>query len=408
MSDSKVVKTQADQDKQFRSETLLRPNRDRFWWRSKYDGFIGGPAWKLRADLDVVSDQQYLREFRHGPSGFDASRREFLKEFGRDIDEIDAQNRTSTVLVMRDFENYGLAGRMDYTQNLAYWNKNNPGSRDPTVQKLPELDFFAFKHPIPGTPFEWEAQAKYDYFLRQYGTSAHRLDVKPTLSLPVQTKALTLIPSVGVQYTQYGVTRYENEPADTTTNKTPSRTVASAGLNLFSEASRVFDLASGELAASKENAGKSLWTKVKHSIIPRVEYSYQSNSRRQGRLPYFNEIDRLLPRDIVTYSLTNVLDRKRSVVLAVPDAAGGQRYVSSLDYLDFMTFRLAQSFDRNEATRTEHTDQYKRRPFSDFLAEVTFRPEKYLELTSRSFYSPYLTRFTEHEHVLKLTREDLG
>lgn len=409
MSDSKVVKTQADQDKQFSSDTLLRPNRDRFWWRSKYDSYIGDPAWKLRADLDVVSDQQYLREFKHGPSGFEASRKEFRDRFGRDIDEIDAQNRTSTVLVMRDFEKYGVAGRIDYTQNLAYWNKNNPASQDPTAQKLPELDFFAFKNPIQGTPLEWEAEAKYDYFLRQYGTNAHRLDVKPSLSLPIQTKAVTLIPSVGVQHTQYAVTRYENEPSDTTANKTPSRTVANAGLNMFSEITRVFDVAGQErLDASKENAGRSLWTKVKHSIVPRVEYSYQSNSRRQGNLPYFNERDRLLPRDLVTYSLTNVLDRKRSVVLAVPDATGATRYASSIDYLDFMTFRLVQSFDRNEATRNEHTDQYARRPFSDLVAEVSLKPEKYLELTSRSWYSPYLTRFTEHEHLLRLTREDLG
>jgi len=112
----------------------------------------------------------------------------------------------------------------------------------------------------------------------------------------------------------------------------------------------------------------------------------------------------------ITYSLTNVLDRKRSSVVAGPSPAGGNSTipVAATDYLDFLRLRVEQSFDRDEAARTDQLGTYPQRPFSDIMVEAIIRPEKFLSLTSRTYYSPYLHRPTEHEHMLTLTKEKLG
>jgi LPS-assembly protein len=49
---------------------MSRENRNRWWARGKFDGYVGEPDWNLKFDLDVVSDQDYLREFSRGYSGF--------------------------------------------------------------------------------------------------------------------------------------------------------------------------------------------------------------------------------------------------------------------------------------------------------------------------------------------------
>ena len=61
-----------------------RPNSDRYWLRAKMDQALPWGA-AARLDLDIVSDQDYLTEFRDGRSGFDASRDYFLEAFGRDL-----------------------------------------------------------------------------------------------------------------------------------------------------------------------------------------------------------------------------------------------------------------------------------------------------------------------------------
>jgi LPS-assembly protein len=62
----------------YTDDQFLRPNEDRYWFRMKHDqelpaGFSG------RLDLDIVSDQDYLNEFKKGYSGFDETERYFLR-----------------------------------------------------------------------------------------------------------------------------------------------------------------------------------------------------------------------------------------------------------------------------------------------------------------------------------------
>lgn len=410
LHDAKVAAKLHQEELYQQSDGLLRPNRNRWWARSKYNGFVVDPEWNFKLDMDLVSDQNYLRDFGGGLSGYDSSRRSLLKEFGRDLEVADSLTRTSTAFLSRSWEKYGVTAKMSWIQNLAYMNGNNSDSKNPTTQSLPELNAFAFKEAIPGTPFEWEGGARFNYFWRQYGTRGIRTDLHPTLSLPLSWGPLTLIPTAGLRNTAYTVGGYTNEPVTTTTNRTPARTMYELGFTGFTEFSRVFQLSDQRLAATPENVGKSEWGAIRHSVAPRLEFAYVPAPQSQGRLPYFDTLDRLKRQNAITYSLTNVFDRRRTSVVGAPGPGGDNATipVAATDYLDFLRVRVEQSFDRDEAARTDLLGTYAKRPFSDVMFEAAIRPEKFLTLTSKTFYSPYLNRPTEHEHVLTLTREKLG
>jgi len=406
LNDRKTAANSSKEDLYLQSDGLTRPNSNRWWLRSKFNGFIKDPAWQVKLDLDMVSDQNYLREFGGSSSGFTSSRASFLKEFGRDIDVADSLTRTSTAYISRSWDRYGVVGKLAWTQNLAYLNGNNPAGANPTTQTLPEAHLYAFKDSIPGTPLEWEAAGSFDYFWRQYGTRGFRTDLHPILSLPLSMGPVTVIPSAGLRSTSYGVGGYTNEPATTTTNKAPTRTFPELGFSAFTEMNRVFSLGA-PLEAKMENVGKSEWGAVRHSVAPRLDFSYIPAPQSQGRLPLFDALDRIQRKNVITYSLTNVLDRKRTSVVAAPKG-NATIPVTATDYLDFFRLRVEQSYDRDEAARSDLLGKYTRRPFSDLMVESSVTPQKYVNLTSRTYYSPYLGRPTEHEHLLTLTKEKVG
>ena len=66
----------------YTDDDALRTNRDRYWIRGKIDQTL---PWGFTAavDIDWVSDQDYLQEFRHGYSGYYAANTYFTEEWGR-------------------------------------------------------------------------------------------------------------------------------------------------------------------------------------------------------------------------------------------------------------------------------------------------------------------------------------
>ncbi|MBU1248944.1 MAG: LPS assembly protein LptD, partial [Proteobacteria bacterium] len=415
LNDSRVIASTNDDedDSLLGDDGLLRPNRNRWWWRSKFNGYLGVPSWRVMVDLDLASDQDYLKEFSKGFLGYKRSHDEMLDEFGRDINPADDPVRTNVALLTRDYDSFGVAGKLEYNQNLEYWNGNAPDESDPTLQTLPELGMFTFKDSLLDTPLEFENTVEFDAFHRNWGTKGQRLRVNPEVSLPLKTDFLTFIPTIGMESNFYNVDRWQTdgnqtlaggqtEGNNTAEDSNPTSLALNAGFTMFSELSRVYPSEDPALELNVDNVGQSRWESIKHSIVPRVSYDYQPRRTGQTDKPYFDEQDRFFGQNELTYSLTNVLDRKRQTVTLSGD---GTPSLAS-DYLDFARLRIEQSFDNNEATRKDSLDEYKRRPFSDILAEVMISPFGGLSLMSKAFYSPYLSKITENETTLGYTFVD--
>ncbi len=431
LDDRTAASTEAEEYSQFAGDGLIRPNHERYWLRGMLDSYLHDPNWQIKMDLDYVSDQNYLREFETGRIGYLRSRNTLRSEFSRDIATKDSLTRTSALLVSRQYDDYGMNLSAAYTQNLAYMNDNLTPSNDPTVQRLPEFSAFAYKTSLGETPFEWEAQGIATYFWRRGGTTGLRLDARPELSLPITSSYGSIIPSVSWRQTLYSLGRHEDIDTSTNTLATASssttdedfisRGIPELSVSALSEISRTFDLSPPPMV-SLDNAGESSWTKLRHTLQPRLVYTWRpdvnqddttyvvenSNTSLTGSevKPLFDSVDYIQEASQLRYSLTNIFDRKRQSVVLAPQDGNFYLPQEAVDYRQFFRLRLEQYYDFIEASRTDLLDQYERRPFSDVEVEATLYPGKFVSLTSSTFFSPYDLRVTEHEHWLTLFYED--
>lgn len=381
---------------------LVRTNQDRYWLRGMYEGHLADPKWKLRADLDFVSDQNMLHEFRSGYSGYSRSRDELFSLFRRDIQERDLK-RQSGFMLFRDWDRVTVSLSSLYYQDQTLGNGNRPKSSDTTVQTLPQLDLFLHKGSlIDGLPLEVSAGMETGYKYRREGTRGMRYVMTPTLSLPINGRYGSIITTAGLQQTFYGTdTHSKTDGEDKQDGK--SQTIPTFQVDGSTEVMRTFNLG-GPPAPTKENIGKSKWTGMRHSIQPRVRYR-NIPLKDQRDNPYYDSGDRILPINELTYSVTNILTRKRAMVVAAKPAKEGEEaaYTVKQDYLEFLRFSLEQSYDMREAARTDERAQYERRPFGDLIAEASVSFDEFISFTSRSYWSPYLATFTRHDNGVVFT-----
>ncbi|MGE4296670.1 MAG: LPS-assembly protein LptD [Desulfovibrionaceae bacterium] len=396
--DQETAKTEADAESPLDEDGLVRANAQRWWLRGMFNGRLD--EWDVKSDVDVVSDQDYLREFSSGLSGYDKSRGALLEEFDRDTNAAD-QNRTSTFMVSRDFERVGLMAKAEYNQDASLGHGNTDSSTDASVQRLPEVTAYLFKNTVGTSPVELEADMAAAHLWRQYGAKGGRIDVHPRVSLPLRNAYGSVIPTIGWRETVYATDWHPSDDAAGRGSYT-ARSLPDLDLATYTEAWKVFDVQrqnGPDLNLAMANLGNSAWTKMRHSVQPRLSYHYIPSVDQRDK-PYYDHVDRIGAVNELRYSLTNVLGRKRETV-AAREEDGKPKPTLQVDYNDFLKLRLEQTYSIREARRMDELGTYPRRPFSDALADVTLAVNRYVDLFSRTWYSPYRARITEHEHGLK-------
>ena len=397
------VHDQGNEPDRFEGDGLFRPNRGRYWIRGKYDHYDPATEWTYRLDVDYVSDQNYLREFSDGHSGYYASRDEFEDEFGRDIQGRDRLRRNNIFSASRSWNNLGFNTRLVYTDNLEYRNSNKPARRNPTVQRLPEVNLDLYRTSLGDSPFELESSNEGVYFWREFGTTATRLDVHPRLSMPIRSGWGRIIPSAGWRQTGYFVDNFQDDSRERDTDsRFQTRGIYDFNIRADTELQRIFEM--GPAPEVKwGSVGESAWTGVKHSMLPKLEFDYIPD-KDQDKYPRFDSTDRIAAREELTYSLRNIFTRRLE---RLRQGADEGEPVLSRDYRDFLRVEFEQSYDFREARRS-HEPEESRRPFSDLLTEISFNPNQYITLSNKTWYSFYETMVTEHEHTLTLTWPDVA
>jgi len=386
---------------------MSRTNRNRWWARGKFDGYLGEPDWNLKIDLDMVSDQDYLREFSRGYSGFNKSRRDFLQYFGRDIEDSDSDLRINRALISRNWGDFGFQGLMEYNQNLEYGSNNNLAgkdkSNDPTLQRLPELNLHLYQTQLSNTPLTIEGSSQLASFQREYGTTGTRFDIRPVVGLPLHFQYGSIIPKAGVRSTSYFVQRFEGDDASVDTDQsTQSRFIPEFSTTAYTEFSKIFTLNEDDTVS--RDLDSPTWLKLKHAVQPRLEYAYVPDMD-QGKYPYFDDTDRIEEKNELTYSITNVFTTKTGKWQPSSDQQGEAGL--HVDFFEMVRLRFEQSYSIREASRGHSTGEYSRRPFSDVLTDLTTRLSPWLYLSNKTWFSPYEGQVTEHEHSLHAYYEDL-
>jgi len=329
-------------DIDFVDDNLSRTNKRRWWWRSKQEHVLPGNIY-AQLDLDLVSDQDYLREFTEGFNNYRQCNREFLRYFNRGLStEETSLLRESSFSLTKNWTSYSFIGEMHYTQNL------DKTQDEYTLQRLPQISFIRNDSPIFKTPFFLRWNTTYINFWRSEGVRGHRFHFAPTLSFPYGNKYIELLPQFTPMETLYFTNEGDND-------RFLYQTSLEAKTNLW----RSFSWPSHFI----------------HHLEPRIVYTYRPDID-QSDLPSFDGLDRLSKINQITYTLTNYLLMERDN-----------------KFQQLMRFSVTQTYDINEARRSLLPGQ-KRRSFSDVLLEMQVGPLSGVYLDLEGAISPYGKGFT--------------
>lgn len=395
------------EDKYYSGDGLMRTNSQRYWLRGMYDVRMPvDPLWRFRADVDYVSDQYYLRDFKRGMQGYTKNRDALFDTFSRDLREMD-DTRQSGAMLFRDWDRAGVYLSGMYYQNPELGHGNTPKSKDPTVQQLPELNLYLQQGRFfDSIPLEFSGSGQASYLYRREGTSGARFDLSPGITLPISGRYGSIIGSARLRSTWYRTEKRDEsaDPAAGESSDEKSRYLPEYNVSGSTEFARVYHLDGAPL----EEAGESRWVGIKHSIVPRLSYLHIPDED-QTRTPFFTSYDYIAPRHEIVYSFDNVITRKRERKLErIDDGTQERELYSQYDYQELVRLRLEQAYSIYEARRGHDLDRYPREPWRDAMAELTVNLDEHISLGTRTYWTPSEDSITKHSHWATLSVPGTG
>jgi LPS-assembly protein len=366
--DSKVDDGQGDASKWGYTDggtDVLRPNEDRYWIRGKANQEL--PAgFTAKLDIDVVSDQDYLHEFRSTLNGFEQTMRYFEENFGRDLDDYTDPIRTNRLNLSRLWNRYSLNMDLRWNDNVI---KRRFAETDNTLQQLPAITFTGVRQKVGASPLYYDFASRYTYFYRQDGERGHRTDIYPRLYYPFFLfQGWSLEPSAGIRQTTWRVDPDDDNLAEEDEHWF-YRTLYDAKINVKTEFFRVFDVAIGG------------YDRMKHTIRPEMEYAFIPDDD-QSDLPYFDSLDRIERKNLITLAVTNTF------TLRTPRSIVAEK--KTFDYLPFLRFKMSQGFDINKYNEDDPE------PFEDLEAELQLTPRRWISIDADAARSWYTNRFNSY------------
>jgi LPS-assembly protein len=117
--------------------------------------------------------------------------------------------------------------------------------------------------------------------------------------------------------------------------------------------------------------------KIKHVFRPEITYTYIPDVN-QTNIPYY---DQPVPKtNAIFYGFTNRI-------------IGKILEGSTTRYHEYVYFQVGQTYDINEATRSEGSSSEPRRPFGPISAELRIRDPRYITLENITNYDPNTNNF---------------
>ena len=286
-------------------------------------------GWEFTGKLDMTSTTSYKKE-----------ESETFKKF------VEKHNDSYGVLVKR-LDNMRFSVLARYQDDLE-------DNYDEKVLKLPQFDWELYPVRLFSTPFYIESKFQYLKYRNKNDTlrfdhKLSRFDFYPKLSLPISPVPwFSITPKYGVRYTVW--TKRLDRNGDEVDNPT------SRFLYSFEVDSR------GPVLYKDFILGNST---IRHFVIPEVKYKYipDEHSDQKDIIP-FDEVDKILPENKVTYSLTN-------------------RFVNQGNAKELLRIKLEQSYD---IFKDRKSLPYK---FSDIMFEVDALPSSDVNLQYRLYQSVY-------------------
>jgi LPS-assembly protein len=294
------------------------------------------PTTTFKADINMVSDDNVFRDY------------------GDPLPQRAQQRTDSNVWLARRWPTWDLIGN-------AFWYQDLTVNRPVELNRLPEVQLFGSRQPLPFAPAVlYDQESSLTRFVRELGSDGTRFDLHPRLSRPFSPGGLvTITPFIGTRLTAYDKTvtgsrtTSDNIVIEETKNEPRIRPLVEAGADVELTASRLYRL-----------NGWGGYDAVLHTIEPRVNYTWITGDNL-SHLPQWTEgIDRILDTSLITYSLTNRL-RGRTVA---PEGTEPVR-------LELLRLVLEETYD------------VRNRTFGDLAGDLLLQPRPGLYFRSTATYS---------------------
>ena len=361
-------------------EDVLRTNRNRYWFRMKHDQALP-KGFSAMIDLDIVSDQDYLKEFISGYSGYIDTTDYYNDEFNRDIDDYNDPIRLNRLNINRNWSLFNLNAEFRWYDDVISRQQGDP---DTTVQRLPFIQLNASKQQLGSSLFYGSMTNEYTYFYRENTdtqnrvTRDHRIDVHPRIYLPLSWQNYFILePSMGFRGTYWRVMDHEGADDDTDSDKTLHRELMDYQLDLSTEIYNIL------------HTGGDRIDRYKHAVSPRIVYTYIPEED-QSTYPDFDAMDRIGKQNRLTYSLTNLLTYRSKLKNKKSEAE--ETSDPEYHYQQFLRLYLEQSYnlstvDEDDLSAWEYWET--RKSFSPVFGRVELTPRKYITLKADAEWSTY-------------------
>ena len=362
--DDKKEETPVDD---FTADGLFRTNSNRYWIRGKADHDFGNRL-VAKLDIDVVSDRDYLQEFKKGIVGFDQSNSTFLRLYNRAFQAETFDLRENTLQLSKIWQTTDLQTEIKIVNDL----RDDPNEATPPWA-LPRIAYSGLL-PFLQTPLDLTWGTEYVYYWRDEGVGAHRIDLFPQLNGPISISPYLESSYVaGLRETLYFI-----EPHDTLSETIwndrdfENRTFYNFMLTGATTLSRDYDISIKK------------YKTFRHAIRPELSYILEQGTD-QNDLPLLDDADRIPEKNWLQYGLNNYFRAIKFDEI-------------SLFRRNFSSFKINQVYDFDAG---EH-------PFSDVHFDFTVRGFQNLFFrykTSISVYGEGITSYSL-ETSYKNTRGD--
>jgi LPS-assembly protein len=351
-------------DELFESGENAEAYDSRYWVRAKADQKLFNNRMKMTLDIDLPSDQDYLREFTYGHSGYDQSAKRFDKWFGRQLDSKNQLTRTNRLNLARSWARSSFNGTLLY-----YEDTDSPDDNESTLQQLPTLSFDASRQALGETGLYFQMLSDYTYFWRQEGSTGHISDVVPSLYLPLNfNDYLEVEPAFTVSPRLFAVEREDTEDPDN--EETGASFRWNTRIRSSSYMYRVFDFGSAEDPL-----------KVKHAFRPFLNWRYQPEIEEEDVAKLAQRGDQTRT-NILSYGINNTLTSK---VIGKDPKTGELGPI----YREFARISLSQEFDLDEYLADEEVNE----PWGQIVGRIELDPVNWFFWQAETGWDPHDTQF---------------
>jgi LPS-assembly protein len=312
----------------------------------------------LKGDINHVSDHRYLYDFSDDVPG------------RTKIDAMSSMQLKSVLFGGKNWDHFSLVAQS------AVYDDLTKESNDETIQKLPQISFYAHPQSLFKTPLFYEVASSYTNFWRERGVEAHRGDLFPRITYPMRLfNVLKFESDLGLRETFY-------KSYNDSTNKYhgwKSRETFDAGMGISTEFYRVYD---GEVVSKISKLFKvSKWM---HTIEPTLSYRYSPRVNQNG-IPIFDDVDRIPYTNEITYGVTQRLVGKPQ-----------KESVSSGPY-EYGKLIISQSYSLGDPFIDAKGNN---RSFSNIRGELWWNFGPYISAQSETELNPYRGSFDKLDFLI--------